>query len=233
VAMINIYCDESCHLENDKSDIMVLGGISCEGEEKFNIYDDIRKLKVKHGLSSWFEIKWTKVSRSKIDFYKELIDYFFNSDLCFRAVVAKSKNNLNHCKYNNGSYDIWYYKMYFLLLDTMVKPLNEYRVFIDIKDTKGGPRVRRLQEVLCNNIYDFKHEVIKDIKQINSKESEILQIVDILIGALSYYHRDLCRENSSKSELIQYIIDRYNVDMDNSTCRNEKKFNIFIWEPRR
>ena len=28
--MINIYCDESCHLEHDDSDIMVLGGISCD-----------------------------------------------------------------------------------------------------------------------------------------------------------------------------------------------------------
>ena len=27
--VINIYCDESCHLENDKHTSMVLGGVSC------------------------------------------------------------------------------------------------------------------------------------------------------------------------------------------------------------
>ena len=44
--MINIYCDESCHLEHDDSDIMVLGAMSCEAEEKSNIFNDIRKIKM-------------------------------------------------------------------------------------------------------------------------------------------------------------------------------------------
>ena len=51
----------------------------------------------------------------------------------------------------------------------MIAPSNEYRIFIDIKDTKGGPKVKKLHEVLCNYRYDFKHKVIRDIKQINSK----------------------------------------------------------------
>lgn len=231
--MINIYCDESCHLENDNSDVMVLGGMTCEDYEKSKIFNDIRNIKIKNELSSWYEIKWTKVSSSKIDFYKELIDYFFEHNLSFRAIVAKSKNKLNHEKYNRGSFDVWYYKMYFLLLDAMINPLNEYRIFIDIKDTRGGPKVIKLHEVLCNNRYDFKHDVIKDIKQINSKESEILQIVDLFIGALSYFHRGLCKTSNAKTELVNYLINKYEVNLEKITDRNENKFNIFIWQPRR
>ncbi|WEV18640.1 DUF3800 domain-containing protein [Clostridium perfringens] len=229
--MINIYCDESCHLENDLSDVMVLGGIACNKDEKVKIFNDIRSIKVKHNLSSWFEIKWTKVSKSKIDFYKELIDYFFNNDLKFRGVVAKNKKGLDHDKYNNGDYNEWYYKMYYLLLDHMIIPMDRYRIFIDIKDTKGGPKVEKLHEVLCNNKYDFKREVIEDIKQINSKESEILQLTDLFIGALSYKNRGL-DSSESKLEIINYIENIYNKKLNQSTHRCESKFNLFVWDPR-
>lgn len=231
--MINIYCDESCHLPKDNSEVMILGGISCAFDKKNKVNQDIRNIKKKHGLSTWFEIKWTKVSIHKIEFYKEVIDYFFANDLCFRGIVAKDKKKLNHKKYNDGSYDIWYYKMYYLLLDGMINPFNEYKVFVDIKDTKGGPRVRKLREVLCNNIYDFKGEVIRDIKQVNSKESEILQIADLFIGALAYKHRRLDGNSEGKSEVIKYIEEKYGILMNSSTCRNEKKFNLFIWNSRR
>ena len=47
--MINIYCDESCHLEHDKANAMLLGAISCSEREKSRIYSEIRALKEKHG----------------------------------------------------------------------------------------------------------------------------------------------------------------------------------------
>ncbi|MDO4536270.1 MAG: DUF3800 domain-containing protein [Clostridium perfringens] len=230
--MINIYCDESCHLESDSSDIMVLGGISCNAEEKKQIFEDIRAIKIKHDLSSWFEIKWTKISYKKLEFYKELVDYFFSNNLRFRGIIATNKKKLNHKKYNNGDYNEWYYKMYYLLLDYMISPSNEYRIFIDIKDTKGGPKIKKLHEVLCNNKYDFKHEVITDIKQINSKESEILQITDLFIGALAFKNRKIGNINA-KSKIIEYIESKYQVKMNEKTLRSEEKFNIFIWEPKK
>ncbi|WP_235973434.1 DUF3800 domain-containing protein [Sarcina ventriculi] len=122
--------------------------------------------------------------------------------------------------------------MYYLLLDYMIAPSNEYRIFIDIKDTKGGPKVKKLHEVLCNYKYDFKHKVIRDIKQINSKESEILQITDLFIGALGFKNRKIKNLNA-KSEILEYIESKYQIKMNKKTSRNEEKFNIFIWEPRK
>lgn len=232
--MFNVYCDESCHLEHDNSDIMLMGAMYCEDKYKENIFESIRNIKQKHGLSSWYEIKWTKVSNTKFDFYKELIAYIFNNDnLFFRVVIAHDKEQLNHQKYNNGSYDLWYYKMYYLLLDAIIYPNNEYRIFIDIKDTNGGPKVKKLQNVLCNNIYDFKNEVVKDIKQINSKESEILQLTDLLIGCIGYYNRNLIIKENGKKKIIDYILENYDISFSESTSRSEKKFNIFHWYPRR
>lgn len=229
--LINIYCDESCHLEKDESDVMILGGMSCENSEKNKIYEDIRELKLKFGLSSWFEIKWTKVSLAKIDFYKALVDYFFENNLNFRGIVAENKKHLNHIHFNDGSYDKWYYKMYFLLLDSMIYPIDEYKIFIDIKDTNGGPKVKKLHEVLCNNNFDYNHEYIRDIKQINSNESELLQLTDLFIGALGYKARGL-KTSKSKLELIKYIESK-EIDLSRTTSKEEVKFNLFIWTPRK
>ena len=97
-----------------------------------------RTIKEKHGLNSHFEIKWTKVSESKIDFYLELLDYFWKKDdLHYRGLVATGKDKLDHMKYNNDDYNLWYYKMYFRTLDPIIRQENEYHILVDIKDTKG------------------------------------------------------------------------------------------------
>lgn len=234
--MYYIYCDESCHLPKDGSEVMVLGALACSKDKKDQTYQDIRDIKRKHGISSKLELKWTKVSHSKLELFQELIEYFFNNDhLTFRAVVAKNKSRLNHEKYNNGDYDLWYYKMYYLLLDKMCQPDNQYRIFIDIKDTNGGPRLRKLKKVLCNNKYDFMGDIIRGIEQVNSNRADLLQITDILTGALSYYHRGFYNtlENSkSKQRIVEHLISSVGKSIDTGTCVSEKKFNLFIWEPK-
>lgn len=86
----NIYCDESCHIENDHKKYMFLGSLSSAyNQVKFHT-EQINVLKRKHNF--YAEIKWSKVSKSKVRFYLELVDYFFNTDLRFRTVgVEKSK----------------------------------------------------------------------------------------------------------------------------------------------
>lgn len=235
--MINIYCDESCHLENDKSDVMALGAIQCDEEIKDKVYKEIREIKVRHGLSSWTEVKWTKISNSQKELYKDLIDYFFsNEGLKLRILVAVDKKSLNNSKYNGGDYNTWYYKMYYQLLDNIIRKSKSYKIFIDIKDTKGGPRVMKLHDILCNDRRDYKKEVIKDIKQINSKRSELLQLVDLFIGAATYIHRKEHLKpgaNNAKVEIIDMIQNKYGVNLLMKTDPYEEKFNIFIWTPRR
>lgn len=229
-----VYCDESCHLEFDKSPVMVLGAISCPEYEKASVFTDIRNLKIKHGLNSRLEIKWTKVSESKIDFYIDVLNYFWDSDaLSYRGLVATGKDHLDHKTFNNSDYDLWYYKMYFCMLDAIIRPDHQYRILIDIKDTHGGKRVQKLHEVLCNNRYDFHHEVISSICQINSRESEILQITDLITGAIAFYNRGLHRlpnANPGKKQLVEALAARRALDA--TTPLLEPKLNLFVWKPQ-
>ncbi|SNB14871.1 Phage P1-related protein in restrction modification operon RflA [Flavobacterium psychrophilum] len=224
----NIYCDESCHLENDDHKSMVIGAVWCAFTDKESIFERIREIKKEHKLKSNFEIKWGKVSTSKVDFYKDIINLFFDSDkLHFRALVIPEKAELDHDKYNQ-THDEFYYKMYFDMLKIIISPNNTYNVYLDIKDTQGYDKVNRLHEVISNTHYDFSKKIVQKIQEVRSDEVSILQITDLLIGAFTYYHRGL-KENKAKLKLIELIKRRSGYSLEKSTLPTEKKFNYFIW----
>ena len=84
----NIYLDESCHLQNDLIPTMGLGAIWCPQDKTREISIRVRDIKHKHGLANDFELKWTKISPAKREFYLSIVDYFLDDDdLHFRGVV--------------------------------------------------------------------------------------------------------------------------------------------------
>lgn len=227
----NIYCDESCHLENDGQKAMVLGAIKCPKEQRIRIAKEIKAIKLRHNLPTNFEIKWTKVSNSKLSFYLELVNYFFSApELSFRAIVIADKSKLQHSLYGN-SHDDFYYKMYFLLLDVMLENSNHYNVYLDIKDTQGSHKVEKLHEVLANANYDFDRDMIQKIQQVHSHEVEHLQLADLLIGALGYLHRGL-NSSSAKQAIIKRIQDLSHLSLIQKTLPTARKFNLLVWEGR-
>lgn len=227
--IFNVYCDESCHLENDHQPAMVLGAVWCPLEKTREIATRIREIKQKHGLARDFEIKWTKVSPAKARFYLDLVDYFFDDDdLAFRALIVPDKTRLNHHAIPGQDHDTWYYKMYFDMLKVIFRPDAGYRVYLDIKDTRGGEKAHKLHDVLCNNMYDFSRKVIERLQLVHSHEVEQLQLADLLIGAVSYINRNLT-ENAGKVTVINRIQQRSGYDLTRTTLLRENKLNLFRW----
>ncbi len=228
--LFNIYCDESCHLENDHQSVMILGALVCPESKKEEVTKRIKEIKEKYDLNRSCEIKWTSVSNAKIWFYKDLVDYFFDDDdLRFRAVIA-DKTKLNHSHYNQ-SHDDWYYKMYYYLINYLITPSCNYNVYLDIKDTRSAKKLAKLQGYVCNNKLDFNHNIIQRMQHIHSQESQLLQLCDLLIGAISYANRDL-HSNQGKVTIVNRVKERSNYNLKKSTLIKEPKFNLFHWSGR-
>lgn len=225
----NIYCDESCHLEHDRQPVMVLGAVWCPMEKARGISVHIRELKKSHGLSTTFEIKWTKVSQGQQAFYLDLLDYFFNNDdLHFRALVVQDKSKLQHELYGQ-THDSWYYKMYFDMLKVVFEPQACYRIYLDIKDTRSAAKINKLHDVLCNNIYDFQRQIIERVQTVRSHEVELLQLTDLLIGAVSYVNRGL-HTNAAKVAVVEQMREHSGYSLTKTTLLKESKVNLFMWE---
>jgi len=228
---INIYCDESGHLEHDHIPVMVLGAVWCPVEDAHQIAIDLRQIKQTHGLSHDFEIKWTKVSIGQIEFYRSLLKYFFDTpQLHFRALIVPDKSRLRHTAYSQ-SHDDFYYKMYFDMLKTILNPTDQYRIYLDIKDTRGGSKVAKLHEVLSNSFYDFSRSIIERIQIVGSNEVEQIQLADLLIGVISYANRGLS-SNQAKVDLVETMRTLSGYKLTNTTLLREEKVNLFRWHAR-
>jgi len=226
--IINIYCDESCHLEHDRQTAMVLGAVWCPAEKVRVIHERIREIKQRHGLRRHLEIKWTSVSASKAQFFLDLLDYFFDeADLHFRALIIPDKSKLNHAAFNH-THDAFYYKMYFNLLKIIIDPACHYNIYLDIKDTWGRRKVAKLLEVLSNDRYDFSRKIIRKIQTVRSHEIELVQMADLLIGVISYVNRGLAT-NEAKVQMVQRMQRRSGKRLTQTTLPREGKVNLFRW----
>lgn len=231
----NFYCDESCHLEHDNSNVMVLGAVWCPKDKRHEINERIKQIKIRNEIFPTAELKWTKVAPVKKQVYEDLINYFFDEkDLHFRGLLIPHKETLNHELFNQ-THDDWYYKMYFSMLKAMLLPTEKYNIFIDIKDTHSSQKTEKLQEVIRNSIYDFSKSIVKQVKPIRSEEVQIMQITDVLIGAFGYKNRIFPegeKRSQTKLNLIKLIQQRSNYSLEKSTLLREEKFNLFIWRAR-
>ncbi len=226
----NIYCDESCHLASNNSKYMLIGAVYCPKFKVKKVNEYINHLKNNYNLSNKIELKWNKVDKKTEKLYLDIINYFFNNDdLKFRIIVI-DKTKLNHKKYNQTEND-FYHKAYYEMLKYIIIPGNSYNIYPDIKDTHSYYYHQITLNYLRIKMSDTNKKTIKKIQPIKSYEAPILQINDILIGALSYYYRNLST-NSIKLNIIHEIQRLYQNNFDISSSYSNTKFNIFIWKSK-
>lgn len=226
----DLFLDESCHLEHDKSSVMCIGYIKVphmayrELKQKF--------LVLKKENRAFAELKWNKFSRSRLQFYKSVVDFFFDNPIDFRCVLVKYKQRLNHVDFNMGSHDNFYYKMTYFLLKPN-PPGSEYRVYLDIMNTRGKERLIKINEVF-NNLHHGESPFVY-FQHLRSHDNDFFQITDLFIGAITYKCRLLNNEvptNAAKEEFIQYLEMKSGYLLNEGVVPWETKFNIFDHQPR-
>lgn len=226
----SLYIDESCHLPHDNSRYMVLGFICCETEKKGVISKKLRALKQEHGLRRNFELKWGQVSGSRLTYFKSVVDLFFEEDsLTFRALIA-NKEGLDHAAFQQ-THEEWYYKMAYLLLKPALKQEVVFDIYFDRRDANEVGQIDNLNRILGNTPAVSWSSTQGRKHSVDSKQVELIQLADLLIGAISYTNRNLSTSQAS-IDLIQYIEQKAGLSLKSKTGLNAKKINLFFWDPR-
>lgn len=233
-----IFCDESNHLaykDNPtlRSKVMVLGAIRVRSDRVEFVNRHIKYLKHKYNHKR--ELKWTKLIASQKLFYDELLDFFFSNDsMKFQAILVPDKRILEHNKFNDGNPDLFYYKMYYYAFRNLLEnQINQYldmsvKIYLDYKDTRCGDRMQELCNVLHNK---FKDSINFQCFTAKSYESNIIQLTDLLIGAIAYNARDDIEHKSViKNHIVSKIKTLYKENLAQNTplfSPMKNKFNIF------
>ncbi len=226
----NIYCDESCHLISNDSKYMLIGAVYCPKNKVKQINEYVEHLKQNYNFSNNIELKWNKIDKKTEKLYLDIINYFFNTDYLKFRVIVIDKTKLDHDRYNQTEND-FYHKAYYEMLKYIIIPENSYNIYPDIKDTNSYYYHQVMLEYLRIKMSDTNKKTIRKVQPIRSYEAPILQINDILIGALSYYYRGL-EGNKVKLNIINEIKKLYQNDFNTTSYYNNTKFNIFMWRSR-
>ena len=222
---IDIYCDESLHdlftSKKSKDKYMFIGSLWIDREIRDEIKLKVKELRVKHNC--WGEIKWTKVTPSKRDFYIELINLFFSygMQMRFRCIMVEAKKMI--WTYHKEDKELGFYKFYYQLLHKWIKDFNKYKIFFDMKKNRDLTRLRVLRDILTNQ---YQNSYIEQIQALPSKEVVLIQLTDLLLGATSAKLNDKIISNQAKKDVISHI-EKLRAKEIAPTYQIENKFNIF------
>lgn len=185
--VIHVYADESCTSHK----FLALGGIAMERDFAPVALERLKA--VRDTFNTHGEVKWQKVSRSKLDFYKAYVDVFFDAsatdDIHFYALYVDT-STFNHTKYNGGKAEIGFNKlMYQLLLHKFGRKYgtdHTINVYLDDRTTKHDPE--ELRPMLNHDLsrWGIKGRPFRQLRFRDSKECDLIQLNDLLVGVVGF-----------------------------------------------
>jgi len=176
-----VYCDESRHSEGPGAKYAVIGGLWIDAEYRDAFSRQIKGLRKDGKITG--EVKWSKVSRLKQDAYLSLIEAFFaNEHAYFRAIIV-NQNSVDYDRHE-GDKELGFYKFYYEMLEKWILPGNSYTILLDFKNNQKTGRLTALKKCLYN-YGAVRDAIIHELAPIDSEQSQIAQLCDLLTGAVA------------------------------------------------
>ncbi|MDF1717488.1 MAG: DUF3800 domain-containing protein [Antarcticimicrobium sp.] len=220
-----VYCDESRHTGGADCKYAVIGGLWVARERRDAISKELRGLKTANDVSA--ELKWSKVSRLKLEPYKRVVDYYWDCPhLHYRAIVV-DQDTVDYKSFHDGDMELGFYKFYYEMLEKWLLAGNDYNILLDFKNNSNARRLPVLRRML-HNYCNARGASVSNLTSIDSKQSNLSQVCDLFTGALSADANGL-PTGSPKHELIKYMEHRRGVSplSARSTSPAMGKFNVF------
>lgn len=221
---IVVYCDESSHDASPAHPFMVIGSLWVRGEHRDAMSSRLRRLARQQGLRG--EMKWRKVSQQRLGAYTRIVGFFFsNEDLRFRAIVVEQAN-VNLGTFHGRDRELAFYKFYYEMLVKWLDSGNEYLILLDRKTNRGANRHGTLKRYLANAVRGKAW--IKDVTIIESRETPLAQLCDILTGGVAAAYNEVVEQGSAKAILVERLAKAAGLaSLKTHTPLSFDKFNIF------
>lgn len=232
----DIYIDESSQTKNR---YLVLGGI---GIPKLSVpaaqeaLAEARLPQLPHG-----EMKWGKISNSKISAYGRTVKAFFDDPafqgLHFHSLVVDT-HALDHKKYNLGSREIGFNKELYYLATKFARLYKDrlFHLYPDYRDTNQRPEdLRSILNHGRRKSGDTREWPYRRCQFRNSKETPLLQLVDLLTGAVAWSgngHASAPDASQAKTRIANYVLKRAGISDAVKGTAVTGKFTVWIRQLR-
>lgn len=174
------------------------------------------------------EVKFNKLSKNNINFAKTIIDALFDT----KSVWFYSYSISTHSEYYKKTFstDPWlaYEQISLKLLSAALAPSE---ILVLLADYVTTPKEVKFEVNVKKNFnVSKKYLALAGVCRFDSKSNDLLQTVDLIIGAITYdlkYAKGLVSGSKWKLELVSYL----KAKLGNTSFSNGFKnhnFNIFV-----
>ena len=219
------FLDETGLIHSSRDKFFALGIMECDDPQR--LYNKIRKIRHKFRYSE--ELKWANLDRKiRFDAAREFFDVFLQEKAIFDCIIL-NEDQLDFDKYyNNNLYKV-YRSFTIALLKMMIGP-NPEKVIIILADDYFAPDGTDLEITIKKFINDhYKKFVVAGVCQIDSKPSDLLQLADLILGAILYDLKKregiVRKQNRYKRKFLNFVYQKLNVKRG-FFVHNWTRFNI-------
>jgi len=223
----DVYCDESrpdlLGSKHPRGQYMIIGSLWLVNENRDRFKQAIHELRQEHKVGG--ESKWQKVTRSRESYYRRLVDWFFEQgdNLRFRCIAVEHQK-VNLLKFHDNDQELGFYKFYYQMLHQWILDCNEYAVFCDFKSNRQRDRLHVLRR--CLEASNLSSRILS-VQAVRSRESVLVQLTDVLTGAVGARLNEGLQSGSSKEALVLRIEKQLGRRIGH-TVRAEHKLNVFV-----
>jgi len=223
----NIYCDEASTTD---ARYMLIGGLWVPWEAEPRVRAALAEVRDRHNLQA--EMKWTKVSATKLQAYKDFIDTFFtDASISFKCIVLDT-HILDYKTFHRGDEELGFYKFYFQLVSRNLSIDHLYWLFADERKNRKPYRLVVLR--LTVNRWWKKRAELEPLRNVEPRVShgeDLLQLADVLLGAIAYAWNER-KGSQAKLALVAHIAQRLGwPTLRIATRPTAPKVNIWKWQP--
>jgi len=224
------FFDETGLLNNEVDKFFILGMIKCLRPHR--LYNLIQKIRDKNHF--YDEIKWKKVNAKNFNIMRRVIDAFFATYNTSFYCIVLHKDNMDFERYFNNDFFKVYQSFTPLLLKRNIQVDEMVSVIADHYST---PNKDEFEMKVRNHVNDNGQKMsIHSVVRINSSGSDLIQIADLLMGAVNYEFKLSCNliknPSTAKVQLLTYLKQILKIENLTNHIKSEK-FNIMIFDPKK
>lgn len=202
------FFDETGSINDKANRFFCLGMIKCM--QPFFLDSKIREVRERNHF--YDEIKWNTLSKAKLTVTLDIISAVFDTPGIYFSCIVIDKNNINFEK----EFDNNPYKAYQAFTEILLKQgVEDNEILTILADFVTTPKDIKFEVDVKHNINkNLDRLAIGGIHRVDSKGVNIIQIVDLLIGAVSYsykIHLKLVSGDKNKIKALNTILNRLKI----------------------
>lgn len=186
------------------------------------------QIKEKYNIST-YELKYSKCKwNNKLKASKEIIDAFFESTWCFKAIaIHKSSDRFilkafqeNEKQWNGDIHDSMQKTLMNQLIRHSCRHIHQWLLYLD--EWKMWKHISDL-----SRIHTMQNKTFSLIEEIDSKKELMLQVNDLLLWSIYAYN--VPPANKYKRELSKYVMKKSNKHQNITYSLGQDYWNQFDW----